>query len=114
MTTESRVFLLLVFVSILIRWIRHGIVTTLVPGMATSNAAHAHPQAPPRSPLIHCLDGVGRATGHVTAVVAEKGADQQLIAPHQFDKDLLEHPAPTTAWALDHSRTTAGLSDRMH
>ena len=74
----------------MIRRFRHRIITAGMKRMTARDTPHSHPKATPWSPFIDRLEGIGRTARHIATVVAQEGADQQLIAAHQFEKNLFE------------------------
>src|SRR5690606_16296861 len=66
---------------------RYRVMARGAPGMTTADPAHRKPQAAREALGPNRLDGIFGARGLKTAVVAEQGAQQQLVAADQEDRD---------------------------
>lgn len=67
---------------------RHQINTTFVPRITAPDAANGEPAAFQCTVLFHSFFGVVRAARIKAAVIAQHGADKQLIAANDQDEQM--------------------------
>ncbi len=54
--------------------------------MTSPYSAYTQPDTFQRPMYFHSFDGIGRATGTVSAIVTQKGADEQLVSFYQTNE----------------------------
>ncbi len=99
----------LVIMRLAIVRIRYRIITTFMKRVTTQHPAYAHPDTLEWPPFFHRLYGVGRTAGHITTVITQQGADQQLIDPDEFYQERFHVQANSTLSHLSDGGETDGI-----